>query len=113
MFGGRTYNKELDGTRLAYQLGMVRMLMSDGQWRTLAQISEAVDAPQASVSARLRDLRKPKFGGLDVEGKRVGVGGLWRYRIVKPEAAPAPAPAPKQVSEPSQLSLWWERKWGQ
>jgi hypothetical protein len=82
MFGGRTYDEALDGSRLTHQLGQVRLLMADEQWRTLEEISEAVQAPQASVSARLRDLRKPKFGGFAVQSRRVADGGLWTYRVM-------------------------------
>jgi predicted transcriptional regulator len=32
--------------------------MADGAWRTLAEISAATGDPEASVSARLRDMRK-------------------------------------------------------
>jgi len=41
-----------------------------------------VQAPEASVSARLRDLRKAKFGGYRVERQRVREGrGLYHYRL--------------------------------
>lgn len=80
-FSGSTYSPALDGARLAKQLDRVRDLMCDGQWRTLAAIESATGSPQASVSARLRDLRKPRFGGLTVERRRVASGGLWEYRI--------------------------------
>ena len=35
-----------------------------------------------SVSARVRDLRKPQFGGYMLEVKRVGQSGLWFYRVI-------------------------------
>lgn len=71
-----------DVPRLGRQLEAVRALMADGRWRTLAQIQEAVGGSEAGVSARLRDLRKPKFGGLTVERKR-GECGLHWYRVGK------------------------------
>ena len=81
-FGGDTFNEKLDGERLRRQLYAVRKVMFDNQWRTLKQLSEEVDAPEASVSARLRDLRKKKFGGYVVERMRIPNGnGLHIYRV--------------------------------
>ena len=81
-FGGDTFDPTLDEDRLRIQLAAVFKAVSDGQWWTLAQLSAEVDAPEASVSARLRDLRKPKFGGYLVERRRVPNGnGLHIYRF--------------------------------
>ena len=80
-FGGATYDAPRDEGRLAAQMGKVRAVMADGAWRTLAEIAEAVGSPEASVSARLRDLRKPAFGGHTVERQYVE-RGLFRYRVV-------------------------------
>jgi hypothetical protein len=81
-FGGDTFDEPLDGDRLRKQLIAVWKYMFDGKWHTLKQISKAINAPEASVSARLRDFRKPKFGGYIVERERIPNGnGLHRYRI--------------------------------
>lgn len=80
-FDGETYDDARDGERLNKQLKRVRQLMLDGKWRTLEAISAVVEAPGASVSARLRDLRKLKFGGHFVDREHVG-HGLHRYRLV-------------------------------
>ena len=69
-----------DHIRLTGQWLNVFNLMRDGDWRTLAQISSATGHPEASVSARLRDYRKPRFGGHDVQRRRVGAG--YEYRLV-------------------------------
>jgi hypothetical protein len=82
-FDGATLEPERDGARLGQQLVAVSDLMRDGAWRTLAQISDATNCPEASVSARLRDLRKPKFGGFRVEREYVE-RGLFRYRVLTP-----------------------------
>jgi DNA-binding Lrp family transcriptional regulator len=58
----------------------VYALMQDGQWRTLAVIAEECKASEASVSARLRDLRKLRYGGYFVERRRVR-SDLWEYRL--------------------------------
>lgn len=83
-FDGRTYQPEHDRERLNSQLRRVFDTMEDGLWRTLAEISEATGDPQASVSARIRDLRKVKFGGFSVDKRRRGepMVGLWEYRLV-------------------------------
>jgi hypothetical protein len=80
-FDGATYSRALDGARLTSQLHHVKMLMRDGQWRTLSQIAAAVEGSNAALSARLRDLRKPKFGGYLVERQRIE-GGLYKYRLL-------------------------------
>jgi len=80
LFGGETYEPVRDSDRLQKQLRAVRTLMEDGRWRTLKQISEATGYPEASISARLRDLRKRKFGAYQVERRHL-VGGLWTYRV--------------------------------
>ena len=66
--------------RLSAQLVAIRDLMLDGRWRTLAEIERATGAPQASISAQLRHLRKRRFGRYVVEKQHVE-HGLWQYRI--------------------------------
>ncbi len=82
-FGGATYEPEHDGERLGKQLAAVKHLMIDGEWRTLGEISAEVGSPQASVSARLRDLRKEKFGQFVVTRRARGDRGrgLFEYRV--------------------------------
>ncbi len=79
-FDGAVYEAELDLDRLTWQLDRIKKLMSDGQWRTVERISKIVKAPECSVSAQLRNLKKPRFGGYKVE-KRRAVGALWEYRV--------------------------------
>lgn len=79
-FDGATYEPERDRERLTRELDRVRGLMEDGEWRTLAAIAEATGAPEASVSARLRDLRKQRHGSRIVERRYVS-DGLWEYRL--------------------------------
>jgi len=86
LFGGRTYEPEHDGERLSRQLLAVRAVMSDGCWRTLAELALEAGAPEASVSARLRDLRKPGFGSYLVKRRARGTRerGLFEYRVLPP-----------------------------
>ena len=80
---GKTYDPALDQERLAKQKERVFNLMLDNNWRTLAEISKATDATEASVSARLRDFRKPRFGAHTVDRRRRadGAKGLFEYKL--------------------------------
>ena len=80
-FDGETFDLDRDGERLTGQLDRVRALMRDGRWRTLSEIAARVEGSEAGVSARLRDLRKPRFGSLTVEREYVS-DGVWRYRVL-------------------------------
>ena len=81
-FDGVTYERERDGERLGAQMKAVRnyMLSIDRAYRTLAQISSATGYPEASISARLRDLRKAKHGQYTVD-RRYLCNGQWEYRV--------------------------------
>ncbi len=78
---GETYEHERDHERIAAQRGRVKAVMQDGTWHTLGYIESKTGDPQASISARLRDLRKTKFGGHTVDRQYAGEG-LWEYRMV-------------------------------
>lgn len=80
-FDGNTYDHERDCARLSKQLLAVINVMKDGRWRTLPELAHATESPEASVSARLRDLRKPRFGGHTVERQYVRKG-LFQYRLI-------------------------------
>lgn len=80
-FDGETFDEELDGKRLGKQLKRVFLFFSSGDWFSLAELSQLTGAPESSVSARIRDLRKPRFGGHTVERRRRTVG-TWEYRMV-------------------------------
>lgn len=81
-FQGETYLPDRDKARLSKQLNAVRSFMLDSQWHTLSHISEATGAPQASVSARLRDLRTPRGGSFIIQ-RRYVERGLFEYRLVR------------------------------
>lgn len=81
LFSGTTYQPQ-DKSRLKRQLDDVRRVMLAGGWHTLEYISRETGHPPASVSARLRDLRKLKFGAYNIERRRVpGHKGLFEYHI--------------------------------
>ncbi len=88
-FGGATYDPELDHDRLSTQLVKVRdyLWSYSPNWFTLRELSLQLNEPEASVSARLRDLRKDKFGGHEIEARRQprsGKRGTWEYRLLRP-----------------------------
>ncbi len=82
-FDGKTYDPALDHSRLTKQLGRVWQDMSRGEWLTLTEIAAWTGDPPASISARLRDLRKPRFGGYTVNKRRRGnpEQGLFEYQM--------------------------------
>lgn len=82
-FNGSDYVAGKDHARLSKQHERVRDLMLDGTWRTLDEIATATGDPAASISAQLRHLRKPRFGGWKVE-KRTRANrehGLYEYHL--------------------------------
>jgi len=69
-----------DAPRLGAQLARVLELMSDRQWRTLARIRAEAEVPEASASARLRDLRNKLH--LIVSRRRVkDCKAVWEYQV--------------------------------
>lgn len=79
---GSTYDHARDGQRLHAQHNRVLAFMRDEQWHTLSEIHNATGDPEASVSARLRDLRKKRFGSHNIERRYVR-RGLYEYRLTK------------------------------
>jgi hypothetical protein len=79
---------QIDAPRLSLQIAKVFELMSDGQYRTLRQIANAAECLETSASARLRDLRKVRFGSHTVEARQVeGVRPLtYEYRLILNES---------------------------
>ncbi len=84
-FDGETYDASKDQVRLGTQMQRVFDVLQDGKWHTLPEISERTAAPEASVSARIRDLRKERFGSHKVKRKRVADAGLWKYKLKLPK----------------------------
>ncbi len=85
-FDGETYDPDLDHVRLTGQLQRVYNVMKDSRWRTLNNISVLASGPESSIGARIRDLRKPKFGEYRIDRKRDSINkGMFLYRLVTPE----------------------------
>lgn len=83
-FDGDDYQPERDDERLTGQILRVWNVVKDGGWRTLAHISLITGDPEASISAQLRHLRKPRFGGHFVEKQYVS-NGIYLYRVTPSE----------------------------
>ena len=95
-FDGRTFEPKVDLKRLKSQQADVARAMADGGWHTLHHLSFRTGHPEASVSARLRDLRKPRWGSNLIQRRRLmSSKGLWEYRLLRPEV---------EGKEP-----WWHR----
>jgi hypothetical protein len=83
-----------DEKRITKQRDAVLKLMLSGNWLTLSELSQLLEReygrkfPEASVSARLRDLRKRRYGSYRVDHRRrEGGSGWWEYRLAEREAA--------------------------
>lgn len=86
-FDGATYDPAQDRDRLQSQLIAVFRLLLDGKPRTPAELAEGTgwrETGASGLTARCRDLRKPKFGGFRVDCRqRPGAPrGEWEYRLV-------------------------------
>jgi hypothetical protein len=56
--------------------------IEDGKAHTPKELEEMTGDNWASISARLRDLRKSRHGGHEIARDSLG-GGLFAYRMVK------------------------------
>lgn len=79
-FDGKTYEPARDRVRLSGSLLRIFQAMRDGDWWTLPELARVGRCSVAAASARVRDLRKPKFGGHEVERRYEGEG-VWKYRL--------------------------------
>jgi hypothetical protein len=80
---GATYDHEQDGPRLFQQAADVWSAMHDGKWYSLQALAEKTGYPTQSISARIRDFRKERFGSHTVDKRRYGLHrGTWVYKLV-------------------------------
>jgi hypothetical protein len=84
---GPAYDKRRDGARLNRQHERIRdFMLARCDWKTLAELSQALGYPESSVSAQLRHLRKKRFGAhLVLKRRRNGKKGTWEYSVLPPE----------------------------
>ena len=86
IFDGAAFDAQLDSERLTGQLLAVRDYLSQiegGRFATVDEIASALGFPECSVSAQVRNLRKPRYGGYKVESKRLTENGLFGYRFAR------------------------------
>lgn len=80
-FNGADYSPNRDNARLTGQLRRIWEIVIDGRWYTLKDIAVRTGDPEPSISAQLRHLRKPRFGGYIVEREYIA-NGLYQYRVL-------------------------------
>lgn len=82
-FNGPDYEPENDRARLTGQIRAIYKFMNENEWKTLREIEDALGYPQASISAQLRHLRKPRFGCHVIDKRRRGdrKQGLFEYKL--------------------------------
>lgn len=70
------------------QVDAVRSILCGGLWWTFGDLQKElwhfydIHASEAGISARIRDLRKPEFGGHTID-RRKCEGHLYEYRMVR------------------------------
>lgn len=79
---GPAYDATIDKVRIDSQMRRVLDAMIAGDWVSLRELSFLTNDPESSVSAQLRHLRKPRFGGFIIE-KRRRTTGTWEYRLMQ------------------------------
>ena len=94
---GATFDPEHDLARLNAQHRRVYEVMADGAWHSLPYIAAMTGDPEASISARLRDFRKARFGGHTVNRRRAAGKGQWQYQLVWNPEVPRPPITPMAV----------------
>jgi|GEM_PF-2150317 len=81
-FSGADFDQALDGERLLTQISRIWSFMQSGNASTLKEIAAATNAPASSVSAQLRNLRKPEFGGHTILRDGMYASGIHSYWLV-------------------------------
>ena len=84
MFDGAVYDPMKDKKRLTKQIYLIRDIMIDGVFRTLNELHRITGAPEASISAQLRNLKKVRWGNYRLNKKRRLEQGLWEYQLLAP-----------------------------
>lgn len=65
------------------QVKRVFELMQDGVARTLDEVANALGISEGSAGARIRDLRKPRFGGHTVNRAKLDTSkNVYTYALV-------------------------------
>ena len=94
-FNGADYDHARDAARLTLQHERVLAVMQDHKPHTLSEIADITGDPEASVSAQLRHLRKPRFGGHQITKTHLG-HGLYEYLLVPQDPQKSESPLLEQ-----------------
>lgn len=69
-----------DHVRLTGQIERVYAVLKSGAWITVPELARRTGDPENSVSAQVRNLRKSRFGGHEIERRRIG--NYYEFRLV-------------------------------
>jgi len=94
---GRTGRRAAQGSLRRRQRDVLCDVMLSARecetWLTLDELAKLTHYPPASISAQLRHLRKPQFGGFEVEKQQRTTGKIlrgedfgtvWEYQLRRP-----------------------------
>jgi hypothetical protein len=116
IFGGAGYDPQFDRARLTLQVERIRSYMLLAGWKTLRGIKTDLERayapavfPESSISAQLRNLKKPPYSHRLDKRRRAGVhgpgAGIWEYRLLAPERWPQVGLfVEKQIEQPPAAS---------
>lgn len=86
-FSGDDYSTSYDHKRLSKQIDVIKAIVTKApKWWTLRELHELTGIGESSISAQLRNLKKPEFGKYVLERRPRGrrEDGLYEYRIMPP-----------------------------
>ena len=82
---------------MSTQMERVFNVLKVGGYFTLDEIADQTGDPQQAISARIRDLRKPKYGGHTIERKQFETSGkAWCYKMTVNEDGEVPRTQPRR-----------------
>ena len=91
---GPTYDPVKDGARISTQMERIRNFALDqsspltlGEFKMALEKQHGTIFPEASISAQLRHLKKPRFGSYQLQKRRRDGAGLWEYRLLGPSVS--------------------------
>lgn len=81
-FHGADYRPEYDYKRLSNQIDRIKAYCLPREWLLVQQIARACKAPENSVQAQLRNLRKKANGAYIVERRKHPItAGLYEFKV--------------------------------
>ena len=108
VFDGADYDHDRDSERLGTQLERIKEAVIGKGFFTLLQISQMTGDPESSISAQLRNLRKPRFGGYKVERKHLDEG-VYVYSVIEYSKEERQEKKKKEEEEKERLKRGFEQ----